>query len=186
MSGDGDTVASAVERGDHAALTAALEAGAPVDARDHDDWSALDRAAGRGDVVAIGLLLRHGADPLATGRELRTPYRIALAAGRIDAARLLRDAEAAAGAGSPERHQWRPYCRAYLLGELRAFPGWIEPEAAGGPDTVVFVHDDLTVTRSMWRDQDVLRSGADSAWERFCHDELGFRVPDDFDLVPDG
>jgi ankyrin repeat protein len=176
-----------VKAGDHAAAAAALAANAAIGERDDADWSALDWAAGRGDTAAIRMLLEHGADPCATGRELRTPYQIALAAGHLDAARLLRDAEEAADPSSADRHAWRPYCKAFRMADLRRYPGWAQagPAAELTDDDVVFVHDDLTVTRSMWREEDVVPVDGGDAWARFCRDELGFRVPDDFDLLPD-
>lgn len=171
---------------DPAAVEAALAAGADVQARDDDDWSALDHAAGAGNTDVVRILLRHGADPTATGREQRTPYQIALAAGRRDTAQVLREAEERTDPESTARHSWRPYCRAYLLGQLRRFPDWKEP-ADGEPlpdDTVVFIHDDGAARRSIWPDDDVVYPAGGSHWEVFCREELGFRVPDDFDLLP--
>jgi Ankyrin repeats (many copies) len=167
-------------------LSAALAAGAPVSERDDNDWCSLDWAAGEGDPATIQLLLDHGADPSATGRELRTPYQIALAAARVDAARLLREAEETADPSSADRHVWRPYCKAYQVSDLRRFAGWSEAPA-GDPldgDSVVFVHDDLTVTRSMWPGEEVVFDAVTDEWAMFCTDHLAFRVPDDFDLVP--
>jgi uncharacterized protein len=189
MSDDTATVARLIElvkSRDHAALRAALADGASVSDRDDNDWSPLDWAAGDGDPTTIQLLLDHGADPTATGRELRTPYQIAVAAARMDAARLLRAAEEAADPQAAARHVWRPYCKGYELRRLRRFAGWTE--APGGDplddDSVVFLHDDLTVTRSIWPGEEVVFDTASEAWAAFCAGDLGFRVPDDFDLVP--
>lgn len=168
------------------AVEAALAAGADPQARDSDDWSALDHAAGGGHTEVVRVLLRHGADPTSAGREQRTPYQIALAAGRRDTAEVLREAEERADPASADRHRWRPYCRAYLLGELRRFPEWRETadSEALSDDSVVYLHDDGAVRRSIWSDDGVLHPGDSSRWEAFCRDELGFRVPDDFDLLP--
>jgi hypothetical protein len=179
-----------VKSKDHAGLRAALAGGVDVHLRDDDDWCALDWAAGSGDETAIRLLLDHGADPCATGPELRTPYQIALSAGHIGAAKVLRAAEEAADPSSVDRHSWRPYCKAYLLAAVRRFPAWEQVAVPGAADeladhTVVFMHDDLTVTKGMWPGEDELVRDVTADWTQFCHDELGFRVPDDFDLVPE-
>lgn len=173
------TLVTAVREGDAGALRAALSAGADPAERDEHGWSALDWAAGRGDADAVRALLAAGADPRESGPESRTPYEIALAAGRTTVARVLREVTGEGAAG------WRPYCKAYLLGALRAFAGWPAARDEGLTDeTVVYLHDDLTVTRSVWRGEDELWSGASAEWEDFCLRELGFRVPDDLELVP--
>jgi len=148
-----------------------------------DDWIRLEHAAGRGDIEQLRELLAAGADPLRAGTDGRTAYRIALAAGRLAAARELRAAEDAASPdGSPDR-AWRPYTRGYPLAELRAFPNW--PGDEGEDGDVVFMHDDLTVTKGFLPGVDVILSTVTVEWERFCRETLGFTVPDDFDLVPE-
>jgi ankyrin repeat protein len=173
------------------AVAAVLAEGADPNARDGDDWTALDHAAGAGRTDVVQVLLDHGSDPAASGREQRTAYEIALAAGRRDTAQLLREAEERADPESTARHSWRPYCRAYLLGQLRRFGEWTEMEqnrpTEDGPladDSVVYVHDDGTVTRSIWPDEDILFAGIGPAWATFLRTDLDFRVPDDFDLLP--
>jgi ankyrin repeat protein len=183
----------AVRAGDAVRAGELLGQGAPIAGRDDDDWSALDWAAGRADLTIIRMLLDHGADPLAVGREQRRPYDIALAAGHLDAAGTLREAEDRAAPDSPADRAWRPYCRGYLLAELRRYPGWpdiavpaadeVEGEDETG-DVVVYLHDDLTVTSSMWPGEDVLFDAGTEEWAQFCSEELGFRVPEDMDLVP--
>jgi uncharacterized protein len=159
--------------------------------RDADGWTALDRAAGRGDADEVGSLLADGADPAGTTPDGRTPYQIALGAGHLAAARRLRDAQDAAAAGDPgdpDGYGWRPYCRAYPLGDLRRFPGWAQSSAEPGrdlaDDAVVFLHDDLTVTAAAWPGEDVILGDGGAPWAAFCRETLGFAVPDDFDLVP--
>ncbi|MGW4420563.1 ankyrin repeat domain-containing protein [Streptosporangium sp. NPDC004631] len=169
---------TAAREGDVNALRTALSGEADPAERDEHGWAALDWAAGRGDVEAVRALLAAGADPRATGPESRTPYEIALAAGRTAAARLLREVTGEGATG------WRPYCKAYLLGALRSFPGWSEARDEGlTEETVVYLHHDLTVTRSIWHGEDGVWSGPSAEWEHFCRRELGFRVPDDLDLV---
>lgn len=175
----------AIAAGDGDRARAALASGASPDDRDDDDWSPLDRAAGRGDTAMVRLLLDAGADPTSTGREQRTSYRIALAAGRLEAARLLRAALEAADPSTVADHRWTPYCRAYPVSRLRAFDGWPGLDGDLDDDAVVYVHDDLTVTREMWPGEGVLLGEVSDAWREYCTDRLGFRVPDDFDLVPD-
>lgn len=188
--GESQEALAAVEAardGDVAALRAALAAGGDVHARDENDWSALDWAAGRGEPAAVRALLEAGADPTAAGHEARTPYEIALAAGHLDAARELREAEAAVRGESGETGRgWDPYCRAYPLAQLAAFPQWpggTDPADAAGEGGILYLHHDLTVTRSIWHGEDVVLAEPTPEWERFCRVELGFTVPDDFELM---
>jgi hypothetical protein len=182
------------------------------DERDEDGWSVLDWAAGRGDLAEVTRLLDAGADPGARTPDGRTPQEIALAAGHLEVARLLRDARQATGEQLPDE-AWRPYCRAYSLGDLRRYPGWPQPRDQAGQqpagqdvarhdvpdqdpadqeladqeladDAIVFLHDDLTVTRSAWPGEDLLYRGAGEGWAEYCRQSLDFAVPSDFDLVP--
>jgi hypothetical protein len=189
---------SAVRAGDAARVGELLAAGADSAARDEDDWSALDWAAGRGDAAIIGILLDQGADPSATGREQRRPHEIALAAGHLEPARRLREAADRADPEHPADHAWRPYCRAYPLAEMQRYPGWPATavpaagdvdadEAAGDPGAeVVFLHDDMTVTAAIWPGEDVLFADITPEWVEFCATELRFAVPDELDLAPAG
>lgn len=178
-------LAAAVKTGELAAVEALLAAGAEIGERDEDDWAPLDWAAGQGSPPLVRALLAAGADPLATGADGHTAYQVALAAGRVEAARLLRDAERAADPSLPEKRPWLPYCRAYPLRELREFPGW--PAGAGGdgdgPEAVAYVHDDLSVTASIWRGDDVLLAADAEGWAEFATARLGFEVPDELDLA---
>lgn len=189
MSDDTVTVARLIElvkSRDLESLSTAVATGAPISERDGNGWCPLDWAAGGGDPAIIQLLLDHGADPTATGRERRSPYQIALAAARMDAARLLREAEESADPSSADRHVWQPYCKAYQVSDLRQFAGWSEAPAGDqlNDDSIVFVHEDLTVTRSMWRGEEVVFDAVTDEWAAFCAGHLAFRVPDDFDLIP--
>lgn len=177
----------AVRRSDTASVRALVAGGVSLDERDEHDWTALCWAAGSGDLAMVELLLEGGSDPLAAAHGLRTPYDIALAAGHVDAARRLRTAEAAADPEAAARRAVRPYCKAYELAALRRFPRWRERDDGPEPlsdDSVVFIHQDLSVTRSMWHGEDVLFDSDEEDWRAFCRDELGFRVPDDLELVP--
>ncbi|MDA8018165.1 MAG: ankyrin repeat domain-containing protein [Thermoanaerobaculia bacterium] len=185
-------VITAVKSGDRATLIQILDEGADVNQQDFHGWTPLNWAAGRGDVEAVSLLLDRGADPARVGTDERTAYQIAIAAAREDVARLLVKRGAA-----PESGADRPYCRAYEVDALRAFEGWPEEKAHSREngdqatqsedialDDVVFLHQDLTVTRSAWHGEDVLFDRVDDAWREFCRRELEFEVPDDFDLLP--
>lgn len=182
------TLFEASAAGDRAAVAQLIDAGAPVNAADEQGWSALSWAAGQGRVAIVELLLTRGADPLHTGRDERRPYDIALAAGHAEAARLLREAEAQAGGAD---RPLRPYCKAYLLRDLRRFPAWEERSGTGDgagnepltDESVVFVHQDFTVTRSIWHGEDVLFDAVSQEWAAFCEEHLAFAPPDDLDLV---
>jgi ankyrin repeat protein len=190
----------AVKAGDLPTIATLLASGADVSQPDEQGWTALHWAAGKGEVAIVDLLLRHGADVLHVGRDQRTPYMIALAAVRVEAARLLKEAEAKAAGTHNQSPPPRQYCKAYYLKDLRQFSGWSEPQvqrqveaaknAAEAPhvhslsdDDVVFLHQDLSVTRSMWHNEVVLFHQSSPAWEEFCTTVLQFKVPDDFDLL---
>lgn len=185
-------------------VNAALEAGADVNQTDEQGWTPLNWAAGKGSLEIVRLLVERGADVFKVGRDLRTPYMIALAAGHADVVRFLREAEDAVQGEKPARPE-RQYCKVYHLRELRQFPGWSEnrikmtgengsgAEAGNGngagdgaaltDDDVAFLHQDFTVTRSMWRGEDVIFNQVTPEWQRFCTEILGFKVPDDLDLI---
>ncbi|WP_438010579.1 ankyrin repeat domain-containing protein [Sorangium sp. So ce321] len=173
----------AVKHGDAAAVQALIDSGVNVNIHGNEQkWTPLSYAAGSGNLAIVKLLVEAGgADVTLTGCDNRTPYDIAVAAGRRAVARYLADAEALAS-GRPRAP--KPYCRAYHLRALREFPGWTENGPPGEDDTVVFVHQDLTVTRSMFHGEDVVMSDVSPQWQAFCRDILSFEVPDDFDLMP--
>ena len=186
----------AVRAGNHDSCRELIEAGADVNQQDKQGWTPLCWAAARGDVAAIELLLSHGADASKTGRDLRTPQMIALAAGQAEAVKALRRASSQTD-GEPERQ----YCAAYQLGELRRFDGWQEHKLKAAPaadgngnghaaevtlddSDVVFIHQDYKVTRSMWQDEEVIFDQVSDGWKEFCTSQLGFAVPDGLDLIP--
>jgi uncharacterized protein len=156
----------AVKAGDESTVVRLLDAGQDVNANGNEqEWTALNFAAGAGNLPMISLLLQRGANVFAVGRDNRTPYNIALAAGHIEACRLLSEAEQAAGGDtkriSSRAYETRPYCKAYALSKLRQFPNWTEtwpsskghdksdkPDEAPTDQTIVFIHQDYTVTKS--------------------------------------
>lgn len=188
-------VIAAVVAGDARVLADLLTAGGDVDEQDEQGWTPLAWAAGRGDTEAVKLLLAHGGDVTLTGRDNRTPLMIAKAAGRTEVVEALTAAEIARGVWVDPR-ETQPYCRAYYLRDLRRFGGWSEnhvhgPEdgsagdADGGAEgslddeTIVYVHQDFRVTRSMWHDEDVVFDQVTPEWKDFCEHMLEFAVPDD-------
>ena len=146
----------------------------------------------------VKLLVDNGADVFKVGRDKRTPYMIALAAGRVSVVKYLREIEDRQPAEKRIRPE-RPYCKAYRLGDLRKFSAWneirtnwkdnkqIEDElkenGSFSDNKIVFIHQDHTVTESMWHGENVLFSNVDDAWKQFCTDTLQFKVPDDLDLI---
>ena len=187
----------AVKTGQPAKVEEALNAGTDIHQQDEQGWTALNWAAGKGNVEIVSLLLNRGADVLQTGRDQRTPYKIALAAKHTDVARLLKKAEQAVN-GATADSTYGNYARAYLLGDLRKFGDWREekinwketiPADENGnsselsDDDVVFLQEDFTVTQLIWPGENVIFNRTTPEWINFCTQELQFKVPDDFDLI---
>jgi len=187
----------AVKTGQLARVEEALNSGADIHQQDEQGWTPLNWAAGRGDLEIMRLLLARGADVFRVGRDQRTPYKIAVAARHVEAARLLKETEQAVN-GTGNDSALKNYARAYLLGDLRKFSGWREEKVnwknAGPADQnggsqalsdsdVVFLHQDFTVTELIWPGENVIFNQATPEWQEFCVQELQFRVLDDFDLI---
>src|SRR5215212_2274532 len=150
----------AVKTGQLAKVEETLNSGADIHVQDEQGWTALNWAAGKGNLDIVRLLLARGADGFRVGRDQRTPYKIALAAKHTEVARLLKQAEEKAD-GTSGDSSVEDYARAYLLGDLRKFSDWREEKVnwkvtvpAGenenshelSDDDVVFLHQDFTVT----------------------------------------
>lgn len=170
----------AIKSGNRASVAQMIDAGADVNQQDKQGWTPLNWAAGSGQLEIIDLLLERGADPLAVGRDLRTPQMIALAAGHAEAVKRLREAEAKAGAVQTSD---RKYCTAYHLGDLRRYSNWTSEVQDLNDDDVVFLHQDYTVTKSIWAGEDVVFNNITDEWKEFCNNELRFVVPDALDLI---
>jgi uncharacterized protein len=192
----------AVEDGELDLVASLIDGGSDVNQTDGDhEWTALNYAAGKGNLQMVKLLVEKGADVFKRGRDMRTPYKIAIAASNVQVAKFLARCEEAAG-GDVRREssrEWevRPYCKAYKISDLQAYPNWsgrekeqVEKSGRGknvGEDPladVCFIHQDFTVTKSIWYNEDVFLSDITEEWKKFCEVNLNFRVPTDFDLVP--
>jgi hypothetical protein len=172
----------AIRSGNRSAVEEMIKAGIDLTQQDKQGWTPLNWAAGTGHLEIVELLLEHGADPLAVGRDLRTPQMIALAAGHAEVVKRLRRAEAGAPGGAPETAD-RKYCTAYHLGELRRYAAWSSDAQDLSDDAVVFLHQDYTVTKSIWTGEDVVFDKVTDDWKEFCNNELRFAVPDNLDLI---
>ena len=190
----------AIKSGNRASVAQLIEAGIDLNQQDKQGWLPLNWAAGSGQLEIVELLLENGADPLAVGRDLRTPQMIALAAGHAEVVKRLRQAEAESKGGEVTSAD-RKYCSAYHLGDLRRYAAWsektLEPKKADGKksseaavenealtdEDVVFLHQDYTVTKSMWAGEDVIFDNVTAQWKEFCDKELRFSVPDSLDLI---
>ena len=188
---------AAVKSGDPKAVTALIEWGAEVNQLDEQGWTPLNFAAGKGDLALVKILVENGADIFKTGRDLRTPYDIALAAGQVEVVKYLMKIEDQYSGEKPTRTE-SLYCKAYRLGDLRANPAWAESHiswkksmeqddgSCNKPlidEQVVFIHQDFTVTESMYQNENIIFNQADAAWREFCANSLQFKAPDDLDLI---
>jgi hypothetical protein len=186
-----------VKAGDYAEAEALIQNGADVNQQDEQGWTPLNFAAGKGNLQMVQLLVENGADIFKTGRDLRTPYMIALAAGRVAVVKYLKEREEQYQGEKPVRPPTE-YCKAYYLRDLRQYPAltesrinWKDDQEGGdsggdGPfpeDKLVFIHQDFTVTESMWHDENVIFNTVDEGWQEFCLNTLKFKVPDDLDLI---
>jgi hypothetical protein len=93
--------------------------------------------------------------------------------------------------------QTMPYCKAYLVKDLRAYPEWKEDVAALireteevghetreiprdklDDDDILYLHDDYVVTDGIIREEHLVFAEVTDDWKRFCHDQLAFEVPE--------
>lgn len=187
----------AVKTDQLAKVEEALNSGADIHEQDEQGWTALNWAAGKGNMDVVKLLLARGADVFRVGRDQRTPYKIALAAKHAEVARLLKETEDKAN-GTSGDSSVKNYARAYLLRDLRKFSDWREekinwketvPASENGnspelsDDDIVFLHQDFTVTHLIWPGENVIFNQVTPEWSSFCEQELKFKVPDALDLI---
>ncbi|HEU4506948.1 MAG TPA: ankyrin repeat domain-containing protein [Pyrinomonadaceae bacterium] len=180
----------AVQTDDLVRLQDLIDSRANVNEQDEHGWTALNWAAGKGNPAIVQLLVNNGADVFNAGRDQRTPYTIALAAGHVEVLDILQNAEVKIAGQRSQREELK-YCRAFPVGQLRQFVEWsaIEenPALAGRRaltnEEFLFVHHDYSVTDSMWHNENVILDQPTSAWKEFCTNELGFTVPNEIELI---
>lgn len=82
----------------------------------------------------------------------------------------------------------RDYSKAYLLAELRRFPGWTADAAPADADLsdedVGYLGDDLVVLSDPIREEGVLFFADTPEWREFCTSVLRFEVPADLVRTP--
>lgn len=88
------------------------------------------------------------------------------------------------------------YCKAYPIERLQAFEGWPEayrrdvaknasgngePAEATSPaeNDYLFLQEDLTVTKGIFLEEDVVFDQVTPQWADFCKNVLGFEIPPD-------
>jgi ankyrin repeat protein len=191
----------AIKRGDLESVKTLIESEESINQEDDAGWTALNWAAAKGQIEIVKLLLDRGADVLKMGRDLRTPYKTALASGHVEVSRVLREAETNAR-GDDSSYSQNEYCRAYSLKDLRQFSGWPQDQPVSGEqekagnvedaasseeqaleEETAFLHHDFTVTKWMWRNEDVIFAQITPEWKDFCLNVLNFKVSDDLDLI---
>lgn len=85
------------------------------------------------------------------------------------------------------------YCKAYPVERLAEFDGWAggyrrpeveeRPEADNGQpapeNDYLFLQENLTVTKGIFLDRDVVYDNISPEWVEFCKNRLEFEVPED-------
>lgn len=172
------TLIEAVKTGDSTAVQTLINNNVDIEQADDYGWTALNWAAGKGDAAIVQQLLNAGANVAHTGKDNRTAYQIALAAAHVDSALILHQVEQKKGLIKVSH----PYCKVYPIQALRQFSGWSEPPETDNND-IVYLHQDLSVTRCIWHDEDIVFRSSSPTWETFCSEELAFSVPTDLTLA---
>lgn len=96
-----DDLWRAAEKGDRAAITRALKAGAKINIRDTDGWTALMFAASNGETEAVAQLLSARADANIATKSGQTPLMGAVVAESYETVKALVDAGAQVGKALP-------------------------------------------------------------------------------------
>ncbi len=168
---------SAVRQGDFELAKKLLLEGANVNEQDEQGWTSLHWAAGSSNVELVRLLLDHHADVTIKGRDNRTPWMVARAAGRTPTIEVLAQSEKAANVWKDPR-DGKPYCKGYYLKDLMSYPNWPSSAEAAG-ESVVYLHQDFTVTKSVWPGENVVFNHVTPEWVQFCQSQLQFAIPPD-------
>lgn len=158
-------------------------------------------AAKNEDRETLEKLLADGADVNEQDEHGWTPLNWAAgAADRKEVAEILTKKEQELGVWEDPR-ETQPYCKAYYLKDLRQYDHWSdiateptgtsdeegeaeegeeEAQAQGAQDDdIVYVHQDFTVTESMWHGEDVIVDEVTPEWKEFCETKLEFAIPED-------
>jgi hypothetical protein len=87
------------------------------------------------------------------------------------------------------------YCRGYEIHRLRAYPGWsentsdlrrekkdvdgkeVQVEVPLTEESILYLHDSYIVTHDVYNDRYVIFDNVTDEWKRFCHETLGFEIP---------
>ncbi|WP_241674348.1 hypothetical protein [Candidatus Methylobacter oryzae] len=56
---------------------------------------------------------------------------------------------------------------------------------APADDAVVYLHQDFSVTASMWHGENVVFDRVSDDWRNYCREQLAFHVPTDLELAAD-
>jgi len=191
----------AVKNGDSKEVERLVKTGDDINQQDEQGWTPLNHAAGQGNLPMVQFLIENGSDLFRVGRDRRLPYDIALAAGRASVVKYLKEVEDRHSIEKPYRPE-RKYCKAYQVKDLRKYSGWSEkrinwkkaeesitgdslpqPDELFPDEKIIYVHQDFTVTESIWHDTNIIFNQVDSAWMEFCAATLKFKAPDDLDLI---
>jgi hypothetical protein len=92
------------------------------------------------------------------------------------------------------------YCKAYLLKQFRAFPNWqeqaenVRPPLQSGTqlddatasiavrsltdEDILYLQENYVVTDSVFSDEYIIFDAVTEDWKAFCHQQLGFAIPD--------
>lgn len=171
----------AAKTGDLNRVQSLINEGVDVDLeqKDNNGWTALNWAAGCGYSEIARILLEAGANVINKGRDLRTPYQISLAAAHVETAKLFQQAEKECGNSIDKTTSL--YCKAYPVKALGSFVDWRRHKL--NEDSVVYLHQDFSVTESNRHSENILLDQVSEAWLSYCRDQLKFCVPTDIELA---
>ncbi|NJR62584.1 MAG: hypothetical protein HC769_29555 [Cyanobacteria bacterium CRU_2_1] len=71
------------------------------------------------------------------------------------------------------------YCKAYLVQQLRHYPGWHEQGTEKlADDHVLYLQENYVVTNGIFKDEQIVFDQVTPEWQEFCHAVLQFEIPD--------
>ena len=86
------TILEALQERNTAEVSRLLDEVEDINGLDERGWTLLNWAAGQGHLPLVAMIVERGANLLTRGRDNRTPYLIALAAGHLDTVKYLKEA----------------------------------------------------------------------------------------------